>query len=310
MRKLLTFIYKLLVVLSVIGGAISLYNFVMEGEEFELTFSIEERSKIIEKSTPLTDLKVLYQDIEVPSLFWTYFQITNTGNKAITKEFVFDKIEVLVQEGNLIVNVSSDASTSSTNKSLKINFDLINPGESLRFHMLTTIEPIFTLRYKIREIKEIKQWDKLENPPLNKRIFEVSVFWALLFVTAFMMLIDSIFLIKEDVKLGRLFSMIKGIQYDKSFDKDQALNELGELYAVYSTSLPFVFVSKDLLLSEVSKKIEELDTTKERDLYILYKFTNALVRNGNLYNIRSTNIFTAPLLLLASIVGAFFNIFI
>lgn len=310
MKKLLTFIYQLLVFLSVIAGAISLYIFVMDDKEFDLTFSIEERSKIIEKNTPLSELKVLYRDIEVPSLFGTSIQITNTGKKAITKDFVFDPIEVILQQENLLVNVSSNIPTSSTKNSFKIDFDLINPGESLHFYMLTTIDPVFDINYKIREIREIKQWDKLKDPPLNERMLEVSVFWPLLFITAFMMLIDSIFLIKEDVKLERLFLMIKGIQHDLSFDKDQVLNKLDALYADYSSSLPFVFISKDLLISEVSKKIDELDTSKERDLYILYKFTNALVRNGNLYNIRSTNIFTAPILLLASLAGIFLNIFI
>jgi len=308
MKKFLTYIYKALVFLSVVAGVISFYGFITEKSDFELIFAIDEQNQIIENNTGLDNLKIVYKNVEVDSLFGTKIILKNNGEKAISKDFMFKPLKVFIQPDNSFLNINTAHSITSSEQEFTVNIDLLNPDESIEFYILTTKKPILKLDYKIREISEIIIWNKLTDPPLNKKFFDINWLWFLLLITSLLATIDAIFLVKEDKKLGDVFSLIKNIQFDKEFDKQTTIDELATQYSEYSDSLPFTFIDTNFLIEEVSNKIDSLDTSNELDRHTLYKFTNSLVRHGNLYDLRSINIFAGPVIFLGSFLGILYNL--
>ncbi len=308
MKKFLTYIYKSLVFLSVVAGVISFYGFITEKSDFELIFAIDEQSQIVENNSGLDDLKIVYKNVEVESLFGTKIILTNNGEKAISKDFMFKPLKVSIQPDNVFLNINTSHSITSGEQEFTVNIDLLNPNESIEFYILTTKKPILKLDYKIREVSEIVIWNKLTDPPLDQKFFDINWLWFLFLITSLLATIDAIFLVKEDKKLGHIFSLIKNIQFDEEFDKKTMLDEFTTQYSEYSDSLPFTFIDTDFLIKEVSNKIDSLDTSNELDRHILYKFTNSLVRHGNLYDLRSINIVVGPIIFLGSFLGILYNL--
>jgi hypothetical protein len=296
------------VFLSVVGGAISFYAYITEKPDYGLMFAIDEQSQIIENKNGVDDLKIIYKDIEVKSLFGTKVIITNIGEKAIAKDLIFTPLKISVQSSNSLINVNTKHPIKSIKNEITVDIDLLNPNEHIEFYILTTELPIFSLSYKIREITEILIWNKLTDPPLDKKFFDINWLWFLFLITSIMGTIDAIFLIKEDRKLSEIFGFISDIQFDKNFNKEQMIDKLSFLYNEYSNSLPFMFLDADFLIKEVSNKIDSIDTSSERELYQLYEFTTKLVRHGNLYDMRTMNMFAGPLIFIGSFLGIIFNL--
>lgn len=302
MKKFFTYVYKLLVLVSLIGGAISLYAYITEKSDYQLVFTIEQQNRIIENDTGLDDLKLIYNGIEVKSLYGTEITLTNTGNKAIAKDFIFKPITIGLQPTNVLVNIIPNLHVLRSGNSFTLTINLLNPGEQIDFYLLTTKKPTFSLKYKIREIPEIQVWNKIKDPPIEKKFSNINWLWFVLIITSFFLTIDAIFLIKEDPKLSRLFSFIRGIKDNKIFEKTKTIEQLSQLYGDYSRSLPFVFMDKDRLIQIVSEKIDSIDPTSARDRYILYKVIIDHVRHGNLYSLRSSNIVVGPILFILALI--------
>lgn len=309
MKKFFGLFYNFLVFLSVIAGIVSLYSFITDKNDYSLLFVIENESKIIENNTNLADLKVIYKDIQVKSLYGTKIKIINNGKKAITSDFVFQPITINTEKNNTIINVVSSALSNLDKNSFHVDFDLLNPNTSIDMYILTISQPTFNLKYKIKEITEIQQWNKIEDPPLNEKALGTgTISFFILLIFSILVTIDALLLIKGDVVFGQILRLVKDIQTDTNFNKEKTLQKLSTLYEKYNNITPFLLIEKNFLISEVSKKIEQLDTSKERDRYILYKFTNQLVRNGNLYNIRSSYIFIGPIIFIIACIGIILNL--
>ncbi len=308
MKKFFTYIYQLLVFASVIGGAFSLYTYFTEKSDYELVFTIDEQNHIIENNTGLDDLKIIYKDIEVKSLYGTKITLTNTGNKAIAKDLIFDPIIICLQPTNILVNVKTKLDILRSKNSFTLNIELLNPGEQIDFYLLTTKKAAFSLKYKIREIPKIKVWNKIENPPIEKKFFDINWFWFVFIITSLFLTLDAMFLLKEDQKLERLLSFIRNITNDVSFEKTKTIEKLSQLYGEYSDSLPFVFVDKNYLIKIISEKIDSLDTRTEKDRYILYKFVIDHVQHANMYYLRGTNIFVGPMMFFVALIGIVWNL--
>ena len=180
---------------------------------------------------------------------------------------------------------------------------MLNPGEEISFLLLTNKDPKFNFSYKIKEIKNISFIDYVNNPPAKDRLYSVNIFWFILLLTSIFIVLDAVFLLKEDIKLSGIFALIKSIPGDSNFDKQSTLEELSFLYGAYVDALPFVFTSKERLIKSMSSKMDSLDTTNERDRYILYQHAINLVRHGNLYSMRSIGIITGPILLIICVIG-------
>lgn len=308
MKKFFTRIYQLLVFTSVIGGAFSLYTYLTEKSDFELVFAIEEQNQIIENNTGLDDLKIIYKDTEVKSLYGTKITLTNTGTKAIAKDLIFDPITINLQPTNILVNVKTKQHILRSGNSFALNIELLNPDEQIDFYLLTTEKAAFSLKYKIREIPKIKIWNKIENPPIEKKFFDISWFWFIFLITSFFLTLDAMFLLKGDQKLGHLLSFIENIKNDIGFDKTKTIEKLSQLYGEYSDSLLFVFVDKKFLIKIVSEKIDSLDTTTEKDRYILYKFVIDYVQHANMYYLRGQNILIGPIMFFVALVGIIWSL--
>jgi hypothetical protein len=309
MKKFFGLFYNLLVLLSVIAGIVSLYSFITDKNDYSLLFVIENESKIIENNTNLADLKVIYKDIQVKSLYGTKIKIINNGKKAITSDFVFQPITINIEKNNTIINVVSSALSNLDKNSFHVDFDLLNPNTSIDMYILTISQPTFNLKYKIKEITEIQQWNKIEDPPLNEKALGTgTISFFILLIFSILVTIDALLLIKGDVVFGQILRLVKDIQTDTNFNKEKTLQKLFTLYEEYNNITPFLLIEKNFLISEVSKKIEQLDTSKERDRYILYKFTIQLVRKGNLYNIRSSYIVIGPIIFIIACIGIILNL--
>ena len=58
---------------------------------------LTEQNKVIENNTGLADLKIIYKNSVVDSLYSTKLLLKNSGKKAITKDFVFEPFIAKIQ---------------------------------------------------------------------------------------------------------------------------------------------------------------------------------------------------------------------
>ena len=310
MSRALTTLYQILVLLSVIATLYHSYKYVTDEKEYDLALYLTEQNKVIENNTGLADLKIIYKNSVVDSLYSTKLLLKNSGKKAITKDFVFEPFIVKIQDPNSILLLRSDSqSVKFKNNVITIEFDLLNPGEEISFLLLTSKDPKFNFWYKIKEIKNINFIDYVNNPPAKDRLYSVNIFWFILLLTSIFISLDAVFLLKEDIKLAEIFALIRAIPGDSNFDKQSTLEALSCLYGAYVDALPFVFTSKERLIKSMSSKMDSLDTTNERDRYILYQHAINLVRHGNLYSTRSIGIIAGPILLIICVISIDVSIF-
>ena len=309
MSKFFKKTYQGIVFISVIGTIFTIFDTFFKKNDYNLTIFLNEQYQIIENNTGLSDLYFLYKDIKVTSLYGTKITLNNTGQKAITNDFIFDKLKVHINNNATIYYVNINQKTKNIKDNFfEIKFDLLNPKDKLTVWIITDKKPDLNFSYKIREIKDIEFINLIKNPPLENRILNISIWWYLIMMYAILITLDSLWLILGDDKLTPLLSRIKKIQYDKQFNREKTINDLTKLYQAYEDKLPYILIKKNEFIDNVSTKIDALDTKDSQDLFKLYKYVNSIAMHGNLYSMRGSLIIFGPILFFISLIGIIFSI--
>lgn len=143
---------------------------------------------------------------------------------------------------------------------------------------------------------KINYINEITNPPAEKRIKSLGFLWLFIILFSIVITRDAILLVKEDMKLQRIFDLAKSLKTSEDIDKKSFLAELSALYEDYYNAIPWALVTPKELVSSVSEKLSPSESIGGRYLEIARTEIIKYVRYGNLYSIRSMNIFTGPLL--------------
>lgn len=282
--------------LAVIGGIYGAYVQLITSNDYALAFYLKSSDKIIENNSKLSDLKLFFNGKEVTSLYITKVQLKNSGRRALTKEYIYDPVTIVNSLPGNILKVSSNSELATLkDESLFLGWDLFNPGDVIDLAIFSTGPVKVTLSHKIREIQNIEFIDEISNPPAEKRVKSISKWWLALIVLSILISVDAIWLIRWDAKGSAVLGTIKGLSKCEMVDKEKFLSILRSDYDDYYKSA-FLFIKPDDLIEHVSSQLSSESIISGIELEVARKAALSGIMNGNLYTIRSHNLFVGPLL--------------
>ncbi|MDD5157012.1 hypothetical protein [Sulfurimonas sp.] len=304
-------IYALLIFIGVVGGVWSFYNELVSLEDYKLSLFLKSEEKLIENEHSNIGLTMAYNGVGINSLYLTKYTLKNTGKRALTRDYIYEPIQISIGNKNSILKVTSNNHLlTHTNDSITIKWDLFNPDESINVLIFST-EPIkLNIHQKIKEIKTITFVNEIKNPTITKRFKSINIIWYLLMIFAMLITIDGLFLIKNDSKLDKIFAFLKSLPTLKSIEKEDYFSELKKLYEDYYNSAPLLFVKPNDLKKLISAYITPLETISDFELVRAKQEGINYVRNANLYNIRTQNILFGPILFIISFIAIIVLLFL
>jgi len=286
------YIYTLLIFIGVISGVWSFYSLLATPDDYDLTLYLKSKEKLIENNHSTTGLTMAYNGRQINSLYLTKFQLKNTGKRALTKDFIYEPIQISIGDKNTILKIDpSNKFLSQANNIITIKWDLLNPDQNIDVLIFSTQPIKLNIHQKIKEITRINFIDEIKNPPLTNRFKSINIIWFLLMIFALIITIDGLFLMKNDPKLGKVFAFLRSLPTLKSIQKEDYFEELTILYEDYYDSTPLLFVKPNELKKLISTKITSSETISDFELVRAKQEGINYVRHANLYNIRTLNVF-------------------
>jgi len=315
LNKMIKLIFKnlwlALVVLATIGGAFAFVQQLLASSDYRLTIFVKSQEKIIENKTGISALAVSFEGRRVEQLFATKISVTNTGKRALTKDFVYQPITIeTVPPANILQVSPQHPDMRHTKNTITTGFDLLNPNESIDV-LIYSDQPIkIQVSGKIREIPKIELADEVANPPAGVRLSTDGVGWLAGALVFLLLTIDAFFVVRSDPELGAVFSLLKSLPESGSIDKAQFLGELKRLYEIYYRSGPILFVTPDQLIESVSAKLSASSSIIEgRDIERVRVEAINHARFANLYSLRSGAIFFGPVVFGFCVLNLLFVLF-
>ncbi|KFN38481.1 MAG: hypothetical protein JU82_11680 [Sulfuricurvum sp. MLSB] len=309
-KLIVRYVYSFLALIAVIGGVWAFYDQLVAVDDYGLTLTLKSKEKLIENNHQTPGLTMLYNGVEVNSLFITKIQLKNTGKRALTKDFIYEPVKITLGKSNKIlqINTKNLFITHSIN-SITFKWNLFNPNEIIEIVVFSTQPVTINMNHKIKEITTIAYIDEIINPPTEQKLKAISIFWFLLMVIAILLTLDAVSLIKNDKKLGKIFVFLRSLPDRNSIQKEAFLSELLNLYQDYYRSVPILFVKPDELIKLVSENITQSEIITGHELYKAKQEGINYVRHLNLYSIRTINIMGGPLLFIFSFIRILLALF-
>lgn len=289
--------YKVMGIAATIGGAIGLLQWITSQDEFSLTLSKTSESSIVTIANNASDIKILYNNQPVNSVYSSHFTLENTGKKALIKDFIFNPILLAPPALTTIYQVKpTQPEVSLADSKITLKWELLNPGEKISFEVLssTPYNPKITAR--IREIPKISFRDEITDPPPKSRLERISALWLAAALLAIIALIDSIRLVANDAKLQTILSLSKNTPQN-SISKQEFKKTAIELYSEYFESTPRLLVSPESFAKQIGSEISDEGLMSEDALKVARTAIIHNARFANLYTMRSMGIIYAPLTL-------------
>ncbi len=295
----------------IIGGALAFYDQLVAVDDYSLTLTLKSQEKLIENNQQTPGLTMSYNGVEINSLYITKIQLKNTGKRALTKDFIYQPIQVSVGKSNKILQINTKNSLLiHTLNSIIFKWDLFNPNETIELLIFSTQPVILKTNQKIKEITAINFIDEIKNPPITQRFKSINIIWFLLIVFALIITIDALLLIKNDIKLGIIFKFLKSLPSLNSIKRKDFLSELSMLYQDYYNSTPFLFVKPSVLIELISDNITQSENITGYELVKAKNEGFNYTKHANLYTLRSNNIIAGPLLFIFSFFGILISLFL
>lgn len=297
MKAILKYTKTLFVLLSTIGGVFAFYQQITAATEYSLSLHLRSSEKVIENNSGAPALRVLFNGAEIRSLYVTKIELINSGKRALTRDFIYEPVQINVGKFSEILQVSpGNTNLSHTKNTITAKWDLFNPGESIGATIFSTGPINLATSHKIKEIRTIEYIDYVANPPAKEKLRSLSVLWVIFLVLSLVITIDALLLVKQDPKLGKIFGLVKALPEFGAIDKKSFLADLSAFYEDYYQSVPLALVPPKMLMEKVAEEIGSAEVISGHNLERVKNTVIEYVRFGNMYSIRSMNILFGPLL--------------
>ena len=168
----------------------------------EISLTKEHTVTIVEKKSDVENLTILYSGRQIDTLSKLSFELKNTGRTAITIDDLISEPLITLDDGSILeANIDSsiplniDKSIELEGDSVTIRFKLLNPGDSIKFSLLSNrINPGFSATARIKNVKALRI-SKLEDQVrvsgnIGFIVYVVSAFTLLFFIATLTLLTE------------------------------------------------------------------------------------------------------------------------
>ena len=305
-KFLLKHTYTAMSIAATIGGLIGLIQFVATQDDYGLTLYKKSETNLVQKSNDINGVVITYKGQNVDSIYREAFTLTNTGKKALVKDFIFEPVTLTPKSGAIIIQAHpTQAGLNLEKNKFRITWDLLNPGESISFTLVSTLPLEPRLSGRIKEIPKINYRDELKDPPGKVRMQNISILWTALAIIAIYWVFDSIRLIRQDAKLQSLFNLAKTAAVS-SIGRKEFITIAVELYTEYHQATPRLFVSPQGFSDAISSAIGSSGKMNNDALQVAHKTIIDYARHANLYTLRAYGIILGPMLFAFCLVRVLF----
>lgn len=293
-------IWRFLIVMSTIGGAVQFLAFLLSRDPYSLTLALTKSTRLVSANHDVLHLKSFGGERKPSFLYVSDLNLANTGRKALTRRSEFKPLTVDIGSSNKILRLVSSRPSGVHYKGHTIYYDwhLLNPGETITATVYSRGPLDVHLAYRIKDVEHVRFVSYLKRPPVESRILRLGYLWAILLALSILITQDSVRLLVADIELGKVFRLARSLLSCSSVNKEEYLNSLFNVYTDYARVAPFLFVSPRRLIRLVSEAgPDQPEITEKRDLLRLDRATIRYVRYANWYDIRGkVNLLVGPIL--------------
>ncbi|MDP3352919.1 MAG: hypothetical protein Q8S44_04180 [Flavobacteriaceae bacterium] len=188
-------------------------------------------------------------------------------------------------------------------KSLIINFDLINKNEDFKFYVFTSLRPeIKKIDYRIKNIENIEFYDYLIKP---KPIYRILNIWIILLSISLILFIDALLVIAKDKELGEIKSFISNFPLTLN-NMEQFVDGYTNIYKNYTLR----FKPNSKFMNQIMRNLFITITCKTtEDIHFIKYLANLKTELYTFYRTRTAFIIISPIVILISITAIFLNYF-
>lgn len=305
-------IWTLIAILATVGGVAGIFYLPpFTDDEYALSLTLKSSERIISGRNDVNGLAITYNGQAVPSLHFSKFTLKNDGKRALLKEFVLSPVTVPSGAGNSILAIASaHKAISFTRQDFTVAWDLLNPGEEIDVLVYSTLPVPLYSSQRIREITKLKYNDYVANPPARSRIGGSMIAIIIAAVFGLVLALDGLLLIRRDPQLQKLLDYVNGVPVTGNIDPQLFLQDVSALYANYHQIAHFLFISPEEYSQELKKAIGHTTTLNGGSTVKVCDVARSLAMNGNLYNIRTSSLFSGPLIAIFCLVIAAYKLFV
>ena len=216
----LSTILSLVVAVIAIIVSVLLYRKSIQHKNLECEMS--SIGSLVEVKSQDKEIKIIYKDQVVDNISILFFRIENTGNLAIKRSDVVEPLSIIfpadvmilrepditkLNPENLNFNFHLTSSSGNTSENvLTLDFDLLNPGDSISFNVLWTGKPVHPkLMCRIEGVRHLAVIDPTTKKRREQKIertigyFGIAVIYGISLVISYSWLIP---LIADSIKIN------------------------------------------------------------------------------------------------------------
>lgn len=242
----------------------------------------------------------LYESEEKGANYSSNFEIYNEGSP-ISKYELIQPLTINLEDDNAIIDfdlilkepeaIKVWFSKLKKNK-LKVDFDLLNESENIRFSILTK-RPIqeFTVSSRIKNIENVVTYHHKVKPKVYDRI---GKFWIFLLLFSTVTFIDAMLLVGKDKQLKAILTCINGLTIDSN--KERFLAAYESLYESYNVRFKR---NKETIIVEIAQLFDTIQDDTITNVQLKMK---SVTKKSVLYNLRKPYLLISPVLFLIGLV--------
>ena len=271
-------------------------------ENFIIILPVIVGANLLIQSLNSNDLTIyLYDNEQVNTYYESKFEVYNEG-EAISKHELIQPLTINLNKDNAIIDfdlVEKNPETIKvwfsklTKTKLKVDFDLLNESESVKFSVLTQ-KPIekFTVSSRIKNIEEVVTYHYQIKPKFYDRI---GKFWLFLLLFSIITFIDAALLVARNNQLKNILSVINSIS-----ENTEKLHFLRDFNAAYNSYKIRFKRNKDVVILDISDLFDSITSDNINDVKLKM---NAATKRAVLYKLRKPYLLISPVLFLISLIA-------
>ncbi len=271
-------------------------------ENFIIILPLLVGSNLLIQSLNSNDLTIyLYEHEQIGVQYQSKFEVYNEG-MAISKYELIQPLIINLQKENAIVDFDLIEKNPEaikvwfsklTKTKLKVDFDLLNESESLKFSVRTT-QPIekFTVSSRIKNIEDVVTYHYKIKPKFYDRI---GKFWIFLLLFSIITFIDAALLVSKNKQLKNILNLIDTLS--NTTEKTVFLSAYKQGYTEYKIRFKR---NRETIVADISVLFDTLtpDNISEvtQKMYVVTK-------RAVLYKLRKPYLLISPVLFLISLIA-------
>jgi hypothetical protein len=271
-------------------------------ENFIIILPLLVGANLLLQSLSSNDLTIyLYDNEQVEKQYLSKFEIYNEG-AAISKHELIQPLTINLEKDNAIVDFDlidkePDAIkvwfSKLTKTKLKVDFDLLNESENIKFSIRTT-KPIekFTVSSRIKNIEEVVTYHYKIKPKFYDRI---GKFWVFLLLFSIITFTDAALLVSKNKQLKALLDHIDALS--ETTQKTVFINTYKEIYSGYKVRFKR---NKETMTSDIS---DLFDNMTANNINLIKSKMSAATKRAVLYKLRKPYLLVSPILFLISLIA-------